>query len=88
MLCSKCGKTILDGAMFCPYCGKKIEKEITCPQCGTKLLPDALFCHTCGTGIPVLQTCETSNIGSLNAFAEPLNADSEPEKAALPKLSE
>lgn len=88
MLCSKCGKTILDGAMFCPYCGKKVEKERICAQCGTKLLPNAAFCHMCGTGIPPFQPCGTSNIGSLNSFAETLNADYEPEKAVLPKLSE
>lgn len=88
MLCSNCGKTIVGGAMFCPYCGEKVEKEKVCAQCGAKLLPGAAFCHMCGTRISPFQPCGTSNTGSINSFAETMNAESGSEKTGLPELSE
>ena len=46
MICNKCGKTIVDDAVFCSYCGAK--QELSCEECGTKLPQDARFCHKCG----------------------------------------
>ncbi len=51
IICSKCGKTLPSGAMFCLYCGEKVEGikpgEIKCPSCGN-MTPKGKFCMKCG----------------------------------------
>ncbi|MHB9032060.1 MAG: zinc ribbon domain-containing protein [Anaerolineae bacterium] len=55
--CSNCGKPILQGALFCAYCGFPTttaqpsvpEDERFCISCGSILRPGAKFCSKCGT---------------------------------------
>ena len=49
MTCGKCGKTINDDSVFCPYCGTKLQK--LCESCGAELVPDAAFCARCGAAV-------------------------------------
>jgi hypothetical protein len=50
--CPSCGRPLLEGATFCPHCGKAVPKPQViyhfCPQCGTELRPGAKFCGRCG----------------------------------------
>ena len=59
MVCNTCGKEIVDGSKFCPYCGGKVETAPVCRNCGQKLTEGAVFCPYCGTKIdnagPALQ---------------------------------
>lgn len=49
MKCKKCGKEIMDGSMFCMYCG---SKQITnCSSCETVLPDEAVFCYKCGAKV-------------------------------------
>lgn len=45
--CVFCGATLEEDALFCSYCGRKIEKQ-TCPHCGAELEDDSVFCSECG----------------------------------------
>lgn len=49
MQCSNCKKTLPDEALFCCFCGEKINP--TCSNCGHELLPDANFCFKCGAAV-------------------------------------
>lgn len=50
--CSKCGKELECGALFCHNCENAISMEIRfCSYCGTRLLKNAIFCHECGNNI-------------------------------------
>ncbi len=61
MFCTKCGKPNDDDALFCEFCGAKIEEQappepipapapvqLFCEKCGKPNEPDALFCEFCG----------------------------------------
>ena len=62
-VCPKCGKSLGEGALFCPNCGTKFEEQVSetkeepnsdgdgyiCPNCGTKCTDDTVFCPNCGT---------------------------------------
>ncbi len=42
--CPACGKPVMNGAMFCMYCGARLA----CTKCGQALIPGAKFCPNCG----------------------------------------
>lgn len=46
--CRYCEKPVPDTALFCPYCGKKIERKRLCPQCHSEVGEDDKFCMSCG----------------------------------------
>lgn len=58
--CSHCGKELIEGARFCPWCGsEKVEApqeavatEEVCLECGAELQEEQLFCHVCGQKRP------------------------------------
>ena len=56
MICSNCKKTIADDALFCNYCGTKVEAQTEesafCTGCGAKLQPGDAFCAKCGKKAP------------------------------------
>lgn len=45
--CIFCGALLEEDAIFCSYCGKKID-SYTCPYCGTEVEDDSVFCSKCG----------------------------------------
>ena len=45
--CIICGALLEEDAVFCSYCGKKIELH-TCPNCGAEIEDDSVFCSKCG----------------------------------------
>lgn len=45
--CPSCGKDLMPGAMFCMYCGARLN----CAKCGQPLIPGAKFCPNCGNQI-------------------------------------
>ena len=49
-LCSHCGASLDDDALFCTACGNKVEAPSgrICPSCGALLDTDSLFCSECG----------------------------------------
>ena len=47
--CTSCRKVLPAKAVFCPWCGKKHQQELTCRNCGTILPAGASFCHLCGS---------------------------------------
>lgn len=46
--CPECGKSVPQGAKFCPNCGEEIEGKQFCPECGSEISSDAKFCSNCG----------------------------------------
>ena len=40
MFCSKCGKEILDGTVFCPNCGNKVGEAASAPKQKVKVMLD------------------------------------------------
>lgn len=54
-LCPKCGGELADGAIFCTFCGTKLEAPSAAPSfctaCGKPLNPGAKFCVGCGTPV-------------------------------------
>lgn len=54
MKCVKCGKEVPDGALFCAFCGSKMESEKNvqfCVNCGAQVEDGAAFCQSCGSSI-------------------------------------
>ena len=51
MNCSGCGAKLMEGALFCIECGKRVEKTDFCPFCNAKLMEGAWFCINCGKKI-------------------------------------
>ncbi len=49
MYCIKCGKELVEGALFCAFCGTKQVQKMTCGKCGTSIPEGGTFCPTCGT---------------------------------------
>lgn len=51
--CSYCGAELVDGALFCSQCGKKVTQERAkrCPLCGGKIEEGDMFCAGCGKKI-------------------------------------
>lgn len=41
MKCSLCGKTVEDGAVFCPFCGMQLGQEAPGAQAGANAPPEA-----------------------------------------------
>lgn len=48
MKCKYCYSEIEEDALFCPYCGKKVETIAKCVKCGETLDDDSAFCPYCG----------------------------------------
>jgi tetratricopeptide (TPR) repeat protein len=60
--CTRCGRRLREGSLFCSYCGEAVERAGTmdprgrgdgigpsfCPYCGNKVRPGARFCRNCG----------------------------------------
>ena len=51
--CPQCGRIAEEDAVFCKYCGCRIQtlSEKNCVKCGFPLEKDAIFCTNCGTKI-------------------------------------
>ncbi|MBR6223581.1 MAG: YARHG domain-containing protein [Lachnospiraceae bacterium] len=65
MICPNCNNENDEDALFCVYCGMKIEypaaPEVTyCVYCGEPLEPGALFCSSCGQKVYVEGEDETT----------------------------
>lgn len=46
--CTGCGGQLVEDAVFCPKCGKKVSEECVCIACGAKLAAGSAFCIKCG----------------------------------------
>ncbi len=58
MLCKKCGKEAVEGAIFCGDCGGRLDGKIACISCG-KLNEDVnAYCNFCGARIDGKTTCK------------------------------
>ena len=51
MECKFCGRELKDDAVYCFYCGKRLDGKKPCPSCKALLPEDATFCDKCGTRI-------------------------------------
>ena len=57
--CKQCGKQYDTDAMFCTYCGGKlenIEQDLFCVKCGKKLTKGSKFCVFCGESVTNIDT--------------------------------
>jgi RNA polymerase subunit RPABC4/transcription elongation factor Spt4 len=45
--CGNCGRSIAEGANFCPECGESVSNN-QCPECGEGIDYDASYCINCG----------------------------------------
>lgn len=46
--CTKCGRPLKDGSIFCAQCGAAVKY---CPKCGQILQDGARFCGVCGADV-------------------------------------
>lgn len=79
-LCSHCGATLDDDALFCTACGNKVEAPSgrICPSCGALLDADSLFCSECGTRLaPPVTPCQPDDEPVLVPPVATSHADSE-----------
>lgn len=51
MECKFCGRELEDDAVYCLYCGKRLDGKKPCPSCNALLPEGATFCGKCGTRI-------------------------------------
>ncbi len=74
--CTKCGKKVTNGALYCSYCGTKVvailsmnntKKYIKCPYCGGSVVKDDDQCPYCGSLIIINEPFQ-----SVNNFSEQL----------------
>ena len=49
--CTDCGAQLVEGALFCPQCGKRQETAPVCTGCGRQLEAGQRFCPFCGTKV-------------------------------------
>nr|DAK78386.1 MAG TPA: zinc-ribbon domain protein [Caudoviricetes sp.] len=52
MFCRKCGKTIPDDSVFCPYCGGKTKHEYEPISVETPAEREHGYCSNCGESLP------------------------------------
>lgn len=51
MVCKQCSTVIVDGGIFCPNCGARVDGKKVCPKC-KKIVPEnSVFCTYCGTRV-------------------------------------
>lgn len=61
MICKECGQEIVDNAVFCGFCGAKVnvveekddslnieKNDSICPSCGNSIKKGSMFCGECG----------------------------------------
>lgn len=48
MNCKSCGKENAENAVFCKYCGKRVDGTKICPVCKNQIDEDSEFCIHCG----------------------------------------
>jgi len=63
MICSQCGKTILDDDKYCIYCGSKVTEKCQCINCQKNILITDKYCIYCGTRT-TYQNAYTANNGN------------------------
>ncbi|MDE6868129.1 MAG: zinc ribbon domain-containing protein [Clostridia bacterium] len=51
MECKFCGRELEDDAVYCFYCGKRLDGKKPCPSCKSLLPEDGIFCGKCGTRV-------------------------------------
>lgn len=52
-ICKKCGKSLRKGAIYCSFCGEKVNGGKHCRECGARIKKKDNFCIKCGTEIDV-----------------------------------
>ena len=51
MKCNFCKSENEDDAVYCIYCGKRLDEKLFCPSCGVENELDARFCKECGADL-------------------------------------
>lgn len=88
--CPSCGRELPEEAVFCMFCGHKLEETDTmaeqaeeeekkpalCPKCGAPLIEGADFCMECGADV---RQNKADKAASVDKISE--TAGTEPEKA-------
>ena len=79
MFCKECGANI-DGARFCPSCGKPVQQmtiqPTKCSKCGAELQEGMRFCNQCGTPV-VAMNSQTNSVQS----AQPMQTKEQAEQS-------
>lgn len=79
--CRYCENPVPDTALFCPHCGKKMERKRLCPQCHAEVGEDDKFCMSCG------MLLDTSPL-NMEKGKEERNADEKDEAVVLVRCPE
>lgn len=66
MKCPSCHKEISEDCEFCPFCGKKIVKELICPKCHTSNDISFLYCKKCGASLKETTEAKPNQNGETN----------------------
>ena len=49
-ICPHCGGDLVEGGMYCPYCGAQVGgNPLTCIKCGKPVREGSIYCPHCGT---------------------------------------
>ena len=67
MECKKCGAPTVEGAIYCGYCGARVDGKKECCSCGQLVNEEFAFCIYCGTridGKKVCSNCATVHEGN------------------------
>ncbi len=62
MICKQCGKEVFDNAIFCKYCGERLDGKIPCLSCGQLNESDNSFCVYCGARIDGKTVCKNCGV--------------------------
>lgn len=76
MICKRCGKPLVEDAVFCQYCGEKVKRA--CKTCGKEISEDAIFCPYCGSKVCVAevnQKDDTKNVVKQQLLGSSSNED-------------
>ncbi|MDE7264669.1 MAG: zinc ribbon domain-containing protein [Clostridia bacterium] len=90
MECKFCGRELEDDAVYCFYCGKRLDGKKPCPSCKALLPEDGIFCGKCGKRVEpeVLEELEEAEEKAEKAEAPEEVAEPEENPAENPESSE
>ena len=85
MECKFCGREMVDDAVYCFYCGKRLDGKKPCPSCKALVPDDAIFCGRCGTRIEPEVLKDEPLAQEAAVETPPEDADEQTEQPAPPE---
>lgn len=82
MKCTKCGRNLQEGELFCPICGEKAVKDMVryCVKCGQQLTSEQVFCSHCGHKVENVVEPATPIVASEYQPTDPAHLSDNPQE--------